>query len=399
VTLEPNNQPWLFALDLPASVPRGSVDGSAAPVAIFLGITRDQQLLARSPVTQAVRYTVVSTLRDSFPAGSPQEARTNLRLPPGSPRTVALARELRERYPDDSAFIRAVLLHFRNEPFVYTLGAPLYESDPVDQFMFDGRRGFCEHYASAFTVMLRAAGIPARVVTGYQGGEMNPTGGYMIVRQSDAHAWTEALIGGRWQRYDPTAAVAPSRVERGFASSLPEGEPIPLFSRLDGGWLKDLGLVLDSINHSWRNHVVDFNYQRQRALWREMSLDVFAPWQLVVAVAAAAALWGGGILLWLAARRRRKERALVLWDDVCRRLARAGLPREAHEGPLAFAQRAAARWPQFAIAFAAIGEAYATLRYGALAPESRDRAALVATLKHAIDALPASSRLRSAASG
>ncbi len=399
VTLEPNNQPWLFALDLPASVPRGSVDGSAAPVAIFLGVTHDQQLLARSPVTQPVRYTVVSTLRDSFPASSTQEARANLRLPPGSPRTVALARELRERYPDDGAFIRAVLLHFRNEPFVYTLAAPLYERDPVDQFMFDGRRGFCEHYASAFTVMLRAAGIPARVVTGYQGGEMNPTGGYMIVRQSDAHAWTEALINGRWQRYDPTAAVAPSRVERGFASSLPEGEPIPLFSRLDGGWLKDLGLVLDSVNHSWRNHVVDFNYQRQRALWREMSLDVFAPWQIVVAVATAAGLWGGGILLWLAVRRRRKERALVLWDDVCRRLARAGLPREAHEGPLAFAQRAAARWPQFAIAFAAIGEAYATLRYGALAPDSRDRAALVATLEHAIDALPASSRLRSAASG
>ena len=397
VTLEPNNLPWLFALDLPSSVPRASADGSAAAVPIFLGLTRDQQLLARAPITQPVRYAVLSTLRDSFPATSQQEARANVRLPPGSPRTTALARELRERNPDDAAYIRAVLLHFHDEPFVYTLAAPLYERDPVDQFMFEGRRGFCEHYASAFTVMLRAAGIPARVVTGYQGGEMNPTGGYMIVRQSDAHAWTEALVNGRWQRYDPTAAVAPSRVERGFASSLPEGEPIPLFSRLDGGWLKDLGLVLDSVNHSWRNHVVDFNYQRQRALWRDMSLDVFAPWQIVVAVAAAAGLWGGGILLWLAVRRRRKERALVLWDDVCRRLARAGLPREAHEGPLAFAQRAAARWPQFAIAFAAIGEAYATLRYGALAADSRDRAALVATLEHAIDALPASSRLRGAA--
>jgi protein-glutamine gamma-glutamyltransferase len=401
VTLEPSNQPYLFALDLPSSAPRvagPTTDGSAAP-SLFLGLTRDQQLIARAPITQPLRYSLQSVLRNRYPSASSYDSRINLRLPERNPRTIAFARSLRERTSDDAGYINAVLRHFNSEAFVYTLGPPLYEHEPIDQFLFDTRRGFCEHYASAFVVLLRAAGIPARVVTGYQGGEMNPTGGYMIVRQSDAHAWAEALLNGQWVRFDPTAAVAPSRIERGFASSLGAGEPIPLLARLDGGWIKDLDLVWDAINHGWRNHVVDFNYQRQRALWRDLSFDLFAPWQVVVAVMSAAGLWGAAVLLWLARRRRRKERALVLWEDVCRRLARAGLPRQSHEGPLAFSQRAATRWPQFAIVRAAIGEAYAKLRYGSLAPESRDRAALVATLEHAIGALPSPARLRGAAAG
>jgi hypothetical protein len=320
----------------------------------------------------------------------------NLRLPERNPRTLAFARELRARYPDDAAYITAVLRRFHDEPFVYTLGPPLYEDEPIDQFLFDARRGFCEHYASAFVVLLRAAGIPARIVTGYQGGEMNPAGGYMIVRQSDAHAWTEALLGGQWVRFDPTAAVAPSRVEHGFASALSANEPIPLLARLDGGWIKDLDLVWDAVNHGWRTNVVDFNYQRQRALWRDLNLNLFAPWQVVVLVMALGGIWSAMVLLWMSSRRRRKERALALWEDVCRRLARAGLPRQPHEGPLAFSQRAASRWPQFAIVFAAIGEAYAKLRYGALAPDSRDRAALIATLEHALRALPSPARLRGA---
>jgi len=394
VTMEPNDQPWLFALDLPSSLPRGgTVDGVAMPPAIFLGLTRDQQLRTRSPVAQSVQYSLTSVLRDSYPSASTLDRRINLQLPRGNPRALAFARELRERHPGDRDYIQAVLNHFHDEPFVYTLAAPLLEGEPVDQFLFDARRGFCEHYASAFVVLLRAAGIPARVVTGYQGGEINPNGGYMIVRQSDAHAWAEVLQDGRWRRYDPTAAVAPSRIERGFASALPAGEPIPLFARLDGGWLKDLGLVWDGVNHAWRQNVVDFNYQRQRALWHEMSFDLYSPWQIVAATISVAGLWGAIVILWLARGRRRKERALVLWEDVCRRLARAGLPRAAHEGPLDFAQRAAQRWPQFAIAFAAIGEAYATLRYGRVGSE---RAALVSTLQHAIDALPSAGRLRQA---
>ena len=249
-----------------------------------------------------------------------------------------------------------MLAWFNRENFVYTLSPPLLDEDTVDEFLFDTRRGFCEHYASAFVVLLRAAGIPARVVTGYQGGAMNPRGGYMIVRQSDAHAWAEALIDGQWQRFDPTAAVSPSRIEIGLGGALPAGERVPFLARLDASWLKSVQLAWDAINHDWRRNVVGFNYERQRSLWRD--------WQARPLRAVAGRGDGRGwrcsrgpalLAAWLMFRRRRQERALVLWDDLCRRLARAGLPRQAHEGPLAFAQRAAQRWPQFAIAFAAIG--------------------------------------------
>jgi len=395
VTLEANDHPWLFALDFATSPPQVDVDpgvrGSAGGLA---GYSREQQFIMRGPVTQPLRYSVESLLTDSYPVASPREAQANARAPIGNPRTVDFARSMRERYPDDRRFISAVLQWFHSEPFFYTLAPPLMEEEPVDMFLFDTRRGFCEHYASAFVVMLRAAGIPARVVTGYQGGEINPRGGYMIVRQSDAHAWAEAVIDGRWYRFDPTAAVAPARVERGLFGSVPAGDPVPLFARQDGGWLKDLQLAIDAINHQWRRNIVEFNRDRQRALWREWRIDGFAPWEIVGGGATALALWAGAVLAWFAARRKRQERALTLWDAACRRLARAGLPRLAHEGPLAFAQRASQRWPQFDIAFRAIGESFATLRYGATEQRERERRALVATLERAIDVLPSAAKLR-----
>ncbi len=395
VTLEANYRPWLFALDLPAALPQiatGALPaGSGLPI-----LTREQQLLLRMPVGQTLRYTMQSALRPDYEADPPREARVNLGLGNGNPRTLEFARALRAQHPDDGAFIRAVLTWFNQEPFVYTLSTPFLEHDPVDQFLFDVRRGFCEHYASAFVLMLRAAGIPARVVTGYQGGNVNPRGGYMIVRQSDAHAWAEALVDGRWRRFDPTAAVAPSRIEVGLGGALPAGEPVPFLARLDVTWLASFQLAWDAFNHDWRRNVVGFDRDRQRSLWRDWKLDQFAPWQMVALIAGIVFAWSGMVVGWLLWKRRRQERALVLWDDLNRRLARAGLPRQPHEGPLAFSARAAQRWPQFAIAFAAIGESFAALRYGA-APVERERDALVATLERAIEVLPAPAALRGTA--
>jgi transglutaminase-like putative cysteine protease len=401
VTLEPDDHPWLFALDFPSTLPELDTEGGARGSAGGLaGYSREQQLITRGPITQPLRYTLTSLLVDSYPVATALEAQQNSRTPPGNPRTVDFARSLRARYPDDRRFISAVLQWFHSEPFFYTLSPPLLEEgEPVDMFLFDTRRGFCEHYASAFVVMLRAAGIPARVVTGYQGGEINPRGGYMIVRQSDAHAWAEAVVDGQWQRFDPTAAVAPSRIERGLYGSVPAGDPVPLFAREDGGWLKGLQLTIDAFNHQWQRNVIQFNRDRQRALWREWKLDRFAPWQMVVAVAGGVIAWAFGVLAWFASRRKRRERALTLWDDACRRLARAGLPRQDHEGPLAFAERATRRWPQFEIAFRAIGESFATLRYGNMANRESERLALLATLQRAIEALPRPSTLRAMPSG
>ncbi|MEP7329671.1 MAG: DUF3488 and transglutaminase-like domain-containing protein [Betaproteobacteria bacterium] len=388
VTLEPNFRPWLFALDLPAALPHLANGVTAV-------LTRDQQLLLRAPVTESLRYTQVSILRDSYRAFD-NEATQNLTVGRGNRRTLEFARELRAQQPDDISYIRAILTKFNQENFVYTLAPPFLDRDPVDLFLFDQRRGFCEHYASAFVLLLRAAGIPARVVTGYQGGTINPRGGYLIVRQSDAHAWAEALIDGAWHRFDPTAAVSPSRIELGLGGALPADESVPFLARLDGTWIRTVRLGWDAFNHDWRRNVVGFNHERQRSLWRDLKFDQYAAWQIVIGVAIIVFAWGALVVGWLMWKRRRQERALVLWDDLNRRLARAGLPRQPHEGPLAFADRAATRWPQFAIAFAAIGESYASLRYGAPAAD-REREALLATLERAIEVLPAPAALRSAA--
>jgi len=395
VTLEANDHPWLFALDLPSATPQIDLEpttrGSAGG---FAGYTREQQLLMRGGVTQPLRYSIQSRLTDTYPVASSRDAAINARTPLGNPRTLEFARSLRAQYPDDRRLISAVLQWFRDEKFFYTLAPPLMEEAPVDTFLFETRRGFCEHYASAFVVILRAAGIPARVVTGYQGGEINPRGGYMIVRQSDAHAWAEAIIDGQWRRFDPTAAVAPSRVDRGLFGAVPANDPVPLFARQDGSWLKSMQLTLDAINHQWHRNVVQFNRDRQRALWREWRLDEIAPWEMVAGAALAVLAWAGAVLAWFAARRKRQERTLALWNDVCRRLARAGLPRFAYEGPLAFSERAASRWPQFAIAFRAIGDSFAALRYGNAERRESERAALVATLERAIEVLPTPATLR-----
>jgi transglutaminase-like putative cysteine protease len=389
VTMEPNGRRWLFALDLPASLPEmPGLEGAG----IGARIAPDQQILTTRPVNETMQYVQRSVLRASYPARSRFEGSQNLATGQGNERTIRFARQLREAYPDPRAFIGAILRKFHDEEYVYTLAPPYYESDPVDLFMFDGRRGFCEHFASAFVLMLRAGGIPARVVTGYQGGTINPRGGYMIVRQSDAHAWAEALVDGVWQRFDPTAAVSPSRIELGLGGALTSSD-VPFLARLDVTWLGNVQLAWDAFNYDWRRNVVGFNRDRQRSLFRDWRLDEIAPWQTVFVVALIIFAWGALLVGWLMWKRRHQERALVLWDDLNHRLASAGLPRHPYEGPLDFARRAAARWPQFAIAFSAIGESFAELRYGALG-HNRERDALVATLKRAIEVLPAPSTLR-----
>jgi protein-glutamine gamma-glutamyltransferase len=388
VTLEPHGKLWLFALEHPAGLPRPAsddvrADGTASDIAF---LTHDQQLLARTTVTQTVRYVQRSVLLGKVTPGV-GDAADNLTLPRNNPRTATFARELRARVDSDQAYVAALLQRFHDEPFVYTLTPPLLEGDPdpVDAFLFNTRRGFCEHYAGAFVVLLRAAGIPARVVTGYQGGEMAPDGEYMIVRQSDAHAWTEAIIDGRWQRIDPTAAVSPSRIELGLGAALPVGEPVPYLARLEMTWFKSLRLQWDAVNYQWQRGIVGFNLERQRDILREFGLDDPHPVQLVAVIAGMAFAWCLAVLG--IARMRRAEGApeVALWGRACRRLARAGLSRRPDEGPLDFAERAAARWPKWGALLRAIAGSYAQLRYG---PSSDQRVALLAQLRASVAALP-----------
>jgi transglutaminase-like putative cysteine protease len=392
VTMEPNNRTWLFALEHPTGLPQPAVDDLTAATGLTRSLailTEDDQLLASAPVTQAIRYRQRSAVSDRIAMRSLFDASENIRLPHGNPRSVAFALDMREKAGSDRAFIVAILKWFRSEPFVYTLAPPLLEGDRVDGFLFDTRRGFCEHYAGAFVFLLRAAGIPARVVTGYQGGEINPDGGYMIVRDSDAHAWAEALLDGVWQRFDPTAAVAPSRIERGLGAALPQGEPVPYLARVDMTWLKSLRLHLDAVNYQWQRSVVGFNLRRQRDVLRDLGLAGARPWQLVALVGAFVLAWGITVIGLAGVRRARADPASLLWRALCRRLARAGLPRTPSEGPIAYTQRAAKRWPQWSTALERVGELYAALRYGP-GEKNEDR---IAALRSGIAALPSARRL------
>jgi len=359
VTLEPHGRRWLFALDAPVDLPRGAT------------LRPDYQVLAATPVRQRMRYEASSVTRYRMVALDDAQRRHALALPEGRhPRAVALARGWRGAGLRPQALVDQVLRHFREEPFVYTLYPAALPGDPVDEFLFETRRGFCEHYAAAFTVLMRAAGVPARVVTGYQGGEVNPLDGYLVVRQRDAHAWAEVWLEGRgWLRVDPTAAVAPSRVERGLEAAIPSaGAPF-------AGFLLDedsrLARALRSVRHGWdaagnwwNQWVLGFEARRQREVLARLGIDA-ADWRRLAS--ALLVLVGGPLLVvaWLLHRTRgpAPDPARRLYERFCRRLARVGVPRVPTEAPLAYARRAGAALPAAAAAIDAVTAAYTRVRY------------------------------------
>lgn len=355
ITLEPHGKFWLFALELPAMLPTDSA------------LTADYQLLARQPVRNRTRLAqrallLASPGREENPA-TLQEA---LALPPdGNPRIRAVAAEWRRIHGNDSAAILAAAKEFfGRQLLIYTLNPPLLGKDSIDEFLFDSRRGFCEHFASSFTFALRAAGVPARVVAGYQGGELNPLDGYLVVRQYDAHAWSEVWLPGQgWQRIDPTAISAPSRVNENMTAALPGGEPLPFLARNDLAWLRELRHRLDAVSNGWNQWVLGYNPQRQRDLLAQLGLDS-PDWR---SMTAALAVLGGLTLLVLTfhilRNRQRKDPALILWQRFTRKLARHGLLWPVWQGPIDFATRAAEKLPGRAAEIHAIAEDYARLRY------------------------------------
>jgi transglutaminase-like putative cysteine protease len=244
VTLEAHNKRWLFALEMPMQRPPRAV------------ATRDMQLLSTTPVRSRMRYEMSSQLQAAYGADDSENVLNRaLQLPEGfNPRTLKHAAQLRQKFRDDRQLVDAVLNDFRNENFVYTLSPPLLGEHAVDEFLFDTRRGFCEHYASAFTVLMRAAGIPARGVTGYPGGQINPVSDDLLIRQADAHAWTEIWISGTgWIRVDPTAPSL-RRGWNGIASDCRAAIRCR-FCRGDFELLQRMRLTWDSVTYSWNQWV------------------------------------------------------------------------------------------------------------------------------------------------
>src|SRR4030081_2400394 len=256
LSLEPHQHNWIFALDWPShwDLPRG-------------GLTSDYTLVQPDPVSRPIDVMATSYTRVQSPEPlSTPSRRRDTRLPPDrNPRTVRLAQALHGEHPDDMGYVRAVLDMFAQQQFYYTLTPPRLSDDSVDGFLFDTKRGFCGHYASAFATLMRAAGIPARVVTGYQGGTFNRFADYWILRQSDAHAWTEVWIEGHgWLRIDPTSVIAPSRVEPGVDDAVGADAPLAGRWQRHAPWLGDMRLRLDALRELWRERILLFDQSSQQ---------------------------------------------------------------------------------------------------------------------------------------
>ena len=357
VTLEPTSQNWLFTLD--------TVDASPRRDAY---LSHDRQLTASLPITSTLGYDAVSHLetRSSSPL-STLGRRYETRLPADrNPRARALALEIRARTGSDREYARAVLDWFRTSGLEYTLEPGATSLDSVDTTLFDTKRGFCGHFASAYATMMRAAGVPARIVTGYLGGEWNPVGDYLIVRQSEAHAWTEVWLEGQgWTRIDPTAVIAPERLQRGVFDLLADSLPatsVFLYNSLSFRWLSQMW---DGANEWWQGHVVDFDLRAQFDLLRKLGIDMPEWRHLGWAFAIGLVAWIAWVALSLrrSVARARPDRIGRAWLKATRKLAKVS-PRNSEEGPLDYARRLGESRPDLAATVTSLAEQYARLRYG-----------------------------------
>jgi transglutaminase-like putative cysteine protease len=355
IVLEPHNRPWLFALERAASLPERS------------RMTLDGQLVASGPVRARIRYEVSSAVAPQ--PDDAEEARLLARarrLPAGSnPRAAALAEDWRAAAKNDGEILARAIGFLRQGRYSYTLEPALLGAHAVDDFLFGTKEGFCEHFSSAFVFLMRAAGVPARVVTGYQGGDLNLVDSIVTVRQSDAHAWAEVYLAGRgWVRVDPTAAAVPGRVEAGLARAVPQNQALPLMMREQLEWLRGARDRWEALAHQWNVWVLGYNPERQRDLmsligmrdadWRSLTAALFT-------VLGAMTL---ALLAWSLGRLARPDPVQSAWRAFCRKLAARGVERGLHEGPRDYAVRAARALPGSRRAILRIGFQYIRLRYG-----------------------------------
>jgi len=249
--------------------------------------------------------------------------------------------------------------------YEYTLEPPLLGVDSVDEFLFTTKAGFCEHFASAFVFLMRSAGVPARVITGYQGGELNPIDRIFTVRQAEAHAWTEVWLQGHgWVRVDPTAVSVPGRIESGLARSIPQAAQLPLMLQPRLEWLRGARHQWEALAHKWNVWVLGYNPERQRDLmlsfgmrdadWRTLTAALFSILGVITLV----------LLAWSLSRLARPDPVQRAWRAFCRKLAVHGIERAAHEGPRDYAARAARALPAARRPILRIGALYIGLRYG-----------------------------------
>lgn len=352
VTLEPHNEKVLFALDTPWRFKNAA------------NLDRNYQLFAKNDITQVYQYQV-----ESYPAYiinerlEPFEWRQGLQLPEGyNPRTVALGERWRKELGSPVKVAQKALDYFNREAFFYTLQPPLLGFHTTDDFLFNSRRGFCEHYSSAFVTLMRAAGVPARVVVGYQGGEVNPLNNVLTVRQSDAHAWAEIWLAERgWVRVDPTAAVAPERVEQGIEAALPATDTLPLLSR--ESFLKGVINLWDALDNSWNQWVLGYGPETQRQFLEKFGLHGYMQFTWAMLGLVGLALLVTVMFILRPVKGAPLTKAQKLYMRYCRRLGRLSAPIQSHETAQSYARRLAQHWPEHAQALRNIANSYNQIRY------------------------------------
>ena len=355
VTLEPGTGYFLPALEYAVEVPRGAL------------LTASHSLRSQRRIRGRFQYQAASLPSAHIDATRAPGERA-LQLAAGAhPRARQLAAAWREQDPNQTAIIERALALFASEGFRYTLTPTRLPGDAVDDFLFTTREGFCEHFAAAFTVLMRSAGIPARVVTGYQGGEFNPMGDYWVVRQRDAHAWSEVWLEGRgWVRIDPTAVVAPQRIDRGLTSIINAAGENRQLDAVDQpgqlGLLKHLANLVDLTQARWNTWVLAYGPKQQRSLLGQAGLGRDIGDFALLSVAALTLLMAA-LSVWLLRQRKRPDANVYWYQRFCRKLARAGIVRNNHEGPQDFADRVKGIRPELSNDVAAITTAYIALRY------------------------------------
>ena len=365
--VEPSDRRDLVALDLPTATPDGA------------WLARDYSMTATAPLTALSRWRLRSSAPTQFEtqlsALSRQQA---LRLPAGfNPRTRALGAQWRREAGDDDAAVVARALQWIRADFAYTLDTPYPGRDTVDEFLFDQQEGFCEHFSSSFVFLMRSAGVPARVVTGYTGGTYNPLGKYWIVRNMDAHAWAEVWLPQRgWVRVDPTAAVAPERIYDTLEDRLRNTGAVGAVADLIG--LENLAQVGDWLRRGWNDLVLGFDARRQMRMLERLGAKRLGNGTLTALFglcALVALAWMGW---WLARGERERDPLLRAWHRLGARYRRLGLGREPHESPAGWAHRVAAGRPQAGQTLVPLSQRFADARY---APAQGDQRALIEDLR------------------
>ena len=361
IILEPTFQNWIFTLQMPSILDER------------MRMRRDFQVETFRRVTQRFSYDATSYLE--FAADTDQRAipRRSLSFIPGdsNPRALEFAQELRAQHDSTESFANAVLEHFREEEFFYTLSPPLLGDAPVDEFLFETREGFCEHFASSFTYLMRAAGIPSRVVTGYQGGEVNPYDGTLTVRQYDAHAWSEIWIQDRgWVRVDPTAAVAPDRINRGTDSVLQEDnnflsdEVFSLIRLRNSLFLNDLRLRLEMIDYAWNRFVLNYDQESQFRFFSNLFGEVTRNKIIMVLLGFLALVVAFvAFTVFRQPAYAKAPPATRLYRKFCAYMASQGFPRNIGETPMDYLQRMSEVNPQWTAPMKEITQIYNELAF------------------------------------